>query len=284
MTIRRAWLYSSAALVVTGALVALLAAAGQSSGAVPDRGRTLSLTVPTTSAAPVEYRVPDAEILDDGSMVLPSDAYDDFTVPAYRVLIADAMTGAERKCMESRNLPMPSDLVETLVPQEPPASVYYGVATMQLAKDYGYRTPPSYLPSASTGGGASIPQAVLSAFYGGALGQGGCLIGAQSMTDENLLGEAFGRLQDLRQESAALAGPRIRASYERTSTGAHACRPLGTAIPTRWLRAATRPFSDGDCRRPPGRRFHQPRQRRRRPPKQMSRARNTSGIYRHMPQ
>ncbi|MEY9836330.1 hypothetical protein [Streptacidiphilus sp. EB103A] len=149
------------------------------------------------AAAPsVVFRGGGAELLSDGSMVLPLDAYDGYDGTGNEELIYRAATAVEQRCMRARGLDLPNGYGGRFLPVNPPSLVYYGVADMADAKAFGYRMPEA-AKATGTATPSSVPANVLAAFYG----TGGCAHQAYDALQMSQADAAFGLVQQLRSRA-----------------------------------------------------------------------------------
>ncbi|GAA2014541.1 hypothetical protein GCM10009839_06900 [Catenulispora yoronensis] len=165
----------------------------------PVRHAPLMATGPHAAGLTVQARGPGgAELFSDGSMLLPLDSYDGYGTDVNESLIYRAVTKVEQRCMQAEGLTLPQGWGGNYLPTVLPPLVYFGVATVDDAKTYGYRLPQPVPASAPP---SAVPEAVTTAFYGKPGGDGGCLQQAVATLDIDKAVDAYGEVQTLRMKA-----------------------------------------------------------------------------------
>ncbi|MEY9940521.1 hypothetical protein [Streptacidiphilus sp. MAP5-3] len=171
---------------------------------VPPAAQLSAFTVTPPSGVTVTYRTSGADLLSDGSMILPLDAYDAYATAGDENLVFKAATQIEQSCMHAQGLTLPTGWGGNYLPTPTPPLVYYGVSTMADAEQFGYR-----MPDAGSGSGTqpAVPQAVVNAFHG-------CAGKAYTALDITAANDAGNALENLRSNTLdqVFADPRLRAA------------------------------------------------------------------------
>ncbi|TDT97434.1 hypothetical protein EDD99_5567 [Streptomyces sp. 846.5] len=156
------------AVVATTALavLGLTRLAQSSSGSDPGLA---ALTIKPPTGVTVVYRNSGAEVLSNGSMILPLDGYNAYSDPAEERLVFEAATRVEQACMRAKGFALPTGYGGKYLPVLPPPLVFYGVASMADARQFGYR-----VPDRATAATAQVSASVMAAFAGDAAHPGGC--------------------------------------------------------------------------------------------------------------
>lgn len=152
-----------------------------------------------------------AQVLSDGSMILPLDRYDAYAAPGNEQLVFEAATALERRCMRAKGFELPAGYGGKYLPTAPPPMVYYGVAILADARRFGYRAPG--LAGTTPPAGPAVSSGVLTAF-GGDRTSPGCAEQAYTALRIAEADDAYGALQRLRSEAlaAVYADPRLHAA------------------------------------------------------------------------
>jgi hypothetical protein len=201
-----------ARVVIGGVLALTLAGCASSRPAADTTGSqhasTASASAPLLTTDPdapglsVVYRNGGAELLSDGSMILPLDAYDGYATGPNRTHVFNAATEVEQACMRGKGVALPAGYGGNYLPTAIPPLDYFGVATLADAKTYGYRLP----EPAPKDSPAQPPKAVLAAFYGtSANGTDGCAHQGAVALDIDQATDAYGFVQTLRMQALSQA-------------------------------------------------------------------------------
>lgn len=207
---------TTATIVVLG-LTAVLAACGPARHKPSAAPALTPLPAAQHTGNPVVYSADGAELLADGTPILPLDGYDAYAHPDDATLIADAATHVEKHCMSVKGLSLPADEGGLYLPTPAPTLAYYGVTTVAQAADTGYRLPPA-APSApdSIVEPNAMPTATREAF----LGQSGCAGAAYNALGMRRADDAYSFIQQLRDQAltATIADPALKAADSAWST------------------------------------------------------------------
>ncbi|WP_042422650.1 hypothetical protein [Streptacidiphilus anmyonensis] len=200
-----------AALIALGVVAAgAVVLARLDQAPAPSATQLSAFTVSPPAGVTVTYRADGGELLSDGSMILPLDAYDAYATASDEHAVFEAATHIEQSCMHAQGLTLPTGWGGNYLPTPAPPLIYYGVNTMTDARQFGYRMPGSAsAPSAQP----EVPQTVVHAFNG-------CAGKAYLMLDITQANDAGSTLENLRSHTLdqVFADPRLRDANAAWST------------------------------------------------------------------
>jgi len=177
----------------------------------PSRPSAAAFDIRPASGVTVTFHdVNGAEMLSDGTMILPLDHYDAYMVGANEALVFKAATMLEQACMRAKGLTLPNGWGGRYLPTETPPLAIYGVATLTDAATLGYRVPAPPSPDAPA---PAVPTNVSTAFDGQP-GKPGCAEKAGTALSVSESIDAYGYVQGLRSRalSAVYSDQRVSAA------------------------------------------------------------------------